>query len=65
MTELEFGQQTLRMFSKPPKPPLWRRLSIALLVLLGLSGCGSCIDPFTTLSDCPSGTPGHHSEKSK
>lgn len=33
---------------------------IVLLSLLILSGCGSCIDPFTKLSDCPPGTPGHH-----
>lgn len=36
---------------------------IALVCLLALAGCGSCIDPWTQLSDCPSGTPGHHAQQ--
>lgn len=31
-----------------------------VMVLVVLAGCGSCVDPSTKLSDCPSGTPGHH-----
>jgi hypothetical protein len=36
---------------------------IILHSLLALTGCGSCIDPFTKLSDCPSGAPGRRSDR--
>lgn len=36
---------------------------LAVLSLFVLAGCGSCLDPWTRLSDCPGGTPGHHSAK--
>lgn len=36
------------------------RFLLILLLSLSLVGCGSCLDPWTGLSDCPSGTPGHH-----
>lgn len=28
------------------------RLASCILILLALSGCGSCLDPFNHLSDC-------------
>lgn len=35
------------------------KIILLFVVALGLSACGSCLDPTSKLSDCPTWLPGH------